>query len=234
MKRCNECQIDVETSRVTCPLCQAVLVNSENQLDVVQDYKNYEEVQPRSHFVRKLFIFLSIIAIGTCTLVNILTYRNAPSLWSLVVVASIAYLWVLIKNTIMSRRNMAFRLLLQAVMLGILMYFIQLLTPQTQWMIPYVLPFIMISTGFAITFIIFIKTMRYKDYMLYLIIVALIGFIPLILSLVNSTKWLFMVNDQIIRWPSIACAGYAVVTIIGMFLFGDRATKDEFKKRFHV
>jgi len=76
--------------------------------------------------------------------------------------------------------------------------------------------------------------MRYKDYMLYLASVALVGIMPLILSFIKVAKPFFILNEKLVLWPSIASAIYAFFTIIGMFVFGDRATKDEFKKRFHI
>jgi hypothetical protein len=37
-----------------------------------------------------------------------------------------------------------------------------------------------------------------------------------------------------VLWPSISAAGVAFLTIAGMIIFADRATKDELMKRFHL
>lgn len=233
MKHCKSCHVDIETNRMTCPLC---LDNLEEVVSskphITEYYQGYEEKPKKLHLLRKIFLFLSLVTIGICVTVNILTYNE--SLWSLIVIGSILYLWVLIKGTIMSRRNIALRLWIQAIALGILLYFIQLQNNQVQWVVPYAIPFIMIATMMAITLLIFIKTMRYRDYMMYLILVATIGCIPIILTWIKKTRFLFIVQDRFVTWPSICCFGYAIITILGMFIFGDRATKDEFKKRFHI
>lgn len=232
MKHCHECNVDIDTSRVTCPFCKDILEDKNDEKTKMESYENFKEKKRPTHLVRKIFIFLSLIAIFVCCIINFLTFEK--SYWSLIIVGSIIYLWVLIGFTILSRHNIALKLLLQAIAIALILTFIQMETPSVHWLIPYALPFIMVATTFAITLLIFIKIMRYKDYMLYLIMVALIGIIPLILACADTTSHLFIVNDKVIMWPSIVCCSYAGFTIIGLFLFGNRATKAEFIKRFHV
>lgn len=233
MKYCKSCGVNVDTDRMTCPLCKEVLEYfDDSHIKGMEQYLGYKEKPKKLHIVRKLFLFLSIIVLTICAVVNIMTYNG--TLWSLIVAGTILYLWVLVKFTILSRKNIAKKLVLQAAAILLLFVFIQSLTPDTRWALPYALPFVMLATCFAITLLILIKTMRYKDYMLYLVSVALVGLIPLLLSIIDATKFLFEVNEKIVRWPSIVCSLYALFTIIGLFIFGDRATKDEFKKRFHI
>lgn len=231
MKYCQKCKVNVNTTRMTCPLCRDILIERD-QNHHLELYPQHTEHKKKFHIARKICSFISLIICSVCLLVNILTYKHM--LWSLVVICGVLYLWTLVKGTILSRRNIARKLIFQAVTIACLLLSIQLLTPNTHWLVPYALPFVMVGTIFAITLLIFIKTMRYKDYMLYLIVVALVGILPILLSFINSIKPLFIVNDQLILWPSIVSAVYAIFTIIGMFIFGDRATKDEFKKRFHI
>ncbi len=232
MKHCHECNIDIDTNRVTCPFCRDILKEINDDTTKMEDYQKYKETKQNSHTVRKIFIFLSLIAIFVCSLVNGLTFSG--SLWSLIVIGGIIYLWVLIRITIMSRQNIALKLFLQAVAIGIILLFIQVQNNNIHWLMPYALPFLMVATTLAITLLIFIKIMRYRDYMLYLIMVALLGIIPIILVFIETTQYLFEVDGKLIIWPSIVSCSYAVFTLIGMFLFGDRATKTEFIKRFHV
>lgn len=240
MKKCPECKIKIATNRKTCPLCLNVLQDDDDDSYISLPYPKYKEPSYKSHLIKKIFLYLSIIVIGICGLINILTYHNTPSYWSLIVLFGIIYLWVLINFTIISKRNMAFRLFLQAFFLSILMLIIESTAKQTSgingyWFIPYVMPFIMMATLITIVFIVFIKTMRYRDYMLYMFMIAIIGFIPIIIALIEPTAKYFISTTGVhVIWPSIACAGLGVATILGMIIFGDKATKDEFKKRFHV
>lgn len=232
MKHCVKCNIDVDTNRMTCPLCRDVLIEVASKKEPVCAYVGYAPKKEKFHMTRKIFLFLSFIVCSVCAIINFLTYKG--TMWSLVVVVGILYLWVLVKGTIISRRNIALKLVLQSLAIGLLLLSIQLLTPSVHWLVPYALPFVMIGTILSVTILIFIKTMRYKDYMLYLIAVALVGMLPLILSFIKNVKPLFILNGKLVIWPSIASAIYACFTIVGMFMFGDRATKDEFKKRFHI
>ena len=232
MKHCRECNIDIDTSRITCPFCKDILGEDDNQKTKMENYENFKEKIRPSHLVRKIFMFISLIAIFVCVIVNFLTFEK--SYWSLIVVGAIIYLWVLIGFTILSRHNIALKLLLQAIAIALILMFIQMETPEIHWLMPYAVPFLMVATAFAITLLIFIKIMRYKDYMLYLIMVALLGIIPIILVSAEATRYLFIVNEKVIMWPSIVCCSYAGFTILGLFFFGNRATKTEFVKRFHV
>lgn len=232
MKYCRECNIDIDTNRVTCPFCRDILDEKNDDKTKMEKYESYKETPYKNHMVRKIFMFISLIAIFVCILVNFLTFNG--SYWSLLVVGGIIYSWVLIRFTIISRQNIALKLLLQAIAIGILLFFIQVQNQSVHWLMPYALPFIIVATILSITLLIFIKIMRYKDYMLYLIMVALLGIIPLILCFVESTQFLFMVGGKLIIWPSIVSCSYAGFTILGMFVFGERATKQEFIKRFHV
>lgn len=235
MKKCNKCNIYVDTSRITCPLCYEVLEETSFEERVSEPYNPYVANKSKRHLTRRIFLYLSIITILICGFVNIITFANCKNLWSLIVLSSIVYLWVLVKGVIMSRKNIALMIILQSFVLGVLFFFIENVAKNSSnsfkpWVIPYIIPFIMIVSMMAITLVIFIKVMRYKDYMMYLVSVVILGFIPLLLYLIPSTRPLY---DGVL-WPTISSAGYSIATLIGMFIFGDKETKQEFIKRFHI
>ncbi len=235
MKKCVKCGINLDTTRNTCPLCLNIL--EDNNEKSKESYPKRIEERVTKHILRKVFLFISFLAMFVCAVINILTYRENPTLWSLIVFTAVLYLWILIKGVILSRRNIAFMLIMQSVSLCVLLYFIEYVAKGSfinydydSWVIPYVVPFVMMVSIFAITLLTLIKRMRYSDYMLYLLVLSLMGFIPLILLLLRTTKGLF----ENITWPTIVLACYAFTTLIGLFVFSDKQAKDEFKKRFHI
>ena len=94
MKHCKKCNIDVNTEGHVCPICNDVLV--EKKGDNVNKPNGYPQLinKHRFPFVVKLFAFLSIIASIICAFVNYKTFNSeAPSYWSIIVIAGILYCW---------------------------------------------------------------------------------------------------------------------------------------------
>ena len=133
--------------------------------------------------------------------------------------------WILLRSTIMSKKNIAGRLLIQMIAVSLLCIGIEKQSHSSGWALDYVVPFLCIVTILAILIIIFSKQMFYSDYLLYLLLAIIISFVPMILYLFKQIN---------ILWPSIAAASVAIMAALGMILFADRATKDELKKRFHL
>lgn len=234
MKECPRCQVQILTNRMTCPLCTAVLKTSSKEATFKPSkfppYMSSDAI--KRNFVLRLLLFISIVVGGISLLINLLLIETG--LWSLVVISGIIYLWILIKYTIMTNYNISLRLLFQAIAVTIFVFaierFIPLLTKEPasrRWSLEYVMPFVMIATSLSITMLIFIRPLKYREYVFYLFCMSILGFIPLIfhfLKLIEPHGYI----------PSLICAAYSVVTLLGMFFFGDRATKDELIKRFHV
>jgi phosphoglycerol transferase MdoB-like AlkP superfamily enzyme len=153
-------------------------------------------------------------------------------LWSLIVISGILYLWLLIRFTIMTNYNISLRLMFQAVTVAILCFAIEKSIPSIapvgkHWALEYVMPFVMVATTLAITMLILIRPLKYKEYSFYLFCMTILGFLPLVL-------YFFGWMDPAGFLPGIISAGYSVITILGMFMFADRTTKDELVKRFHI
>ncbi|MDD3191664.1 MAG: DUF6320 domain-containing protein [Bacilli bacterium] len=219
MKKCPTCQVDVNSSRTTCPLCGEKLEGQGGQAT----HPPYQFEKQKINLALRILLFLSIIAISSTVLINFLTFHG--DFWSFYVVLGILYMWILLRSTIMSNRNIAMRLLIQMISISLLCIGIEEVSRSSGWALEYIVPFTCIASTVAIVIVILSKKMRYNDYLLYLLTAILISFVPLILY------WTEVVQ---ILWPSIAAAGVAFITVVGMLLFSDRATKDELKKRFHI
>jgi hypothetical protein len=219
---------------MTCPLCTTVLKESDKETTLKPSkfppYKSSDAV--KRNFVLRLLLFISIVVGGVSFLINMLLLETG--LWSLIVISGIIYLWILIKYTIMTNYNISLRLLFQAITVTLLVFAIERFIPSltlapigTRWALEYVMPFVMIATSLAITIIIFVRPLKYRDYVFYLFCMSILGFIPIIL-------YLFKLIEPHGFIPSLICAAYSVITLLGMFFFGDRTTKDELVKRFHI
>lgn len=176
-----------------------------------------------NNFKSRLFLFLSVGAGGTCLLVNLLT--GLESLWSLFIVGAILLLWLFIRHTIMSKGNIAFRLILQFLGLSVFLVLVDQLSGGYGWALDIVTPFLAILSTLMVTILLFTRRMKWRDYMIYLALTAFLGFAPLILIFVDLVR---------VQWPAITAAFYSFLTWIGMFLFADKKLKNELIKRFHI
>ncbi|MDD4212469.1 MAG: DUF6320 domain-containing protein [Bacilli bacterium] len=220
MRKCPNCLVEVKTNRKTCPLCGQLLTGDGSNLPTHPPY------QPQSKHINlflRITLFITIVAGLVSVLINILTYEGV--MWAGYVILGLIYMWIIIKSTILSRRNIAKKLLIQMIALSLIVIGIENLSQTSGWALDYVVPSICGLSVIAIIILIVSKKMRYNDYLLYLITTILISFVPIILY------WTDVVG---VLWPSVTSATIGVITIVGMVIFADTATKDELKKRFHI
>jgi hypothetical protein len=221
MKYCRKCRLSVNTNSDFCPLCSSGLVPGR------QD-ECFDKVYPepgggrKYNFVFRLFLFLSVAAVSTCLLINILYYSGV--LWSLVVIGAIQLLWAAIAYPLIVWRNVGHMITVDAISACILLVIIQTTTRTQGWSLDYVIPFLFVAATTAITFIIMIRRMKWREYALYQFILIIMGLLPAVSVIAGLVKT---------AWPSIFSAFYSFLTFTGMFIFADKKYKNELIKRFH-
>lgn len=223
MKRCVKCNIEVDTVRKTCPLCLSVLENDGKTYE--KKYPTPKTVPQKRSIVLRILAFFSIVGIITCVIINIMTYKKGSTLWSVIVTFNIGYFWLLIKSTFKKEGNIPIRLVIQTIAISLLLYVIDLLSGYSSWSINYAIPFITMASLISILIISVGSKSRYINNFLHILTAIFLAFIPFILWLVKLAT---------ILWPSLSAAGLSLITIIGMIVFGDKDTKEEIKKRFHI
>ena len=62
MKYCRECNIDIDTNRVTCPFCRDILDEKNGDKTKMEKYESYKETPYKNPMVRKIFLFISLIS----------------------------------------------------------------------------------------------------------------------------------------------------------------------------
>lgn len=223
MKRCKKCNLEVNSIRKTCPLCLSILED---------DGKDYNKKFPSPTFLphkKSLFLrilaFLSVIAIFVSIVVNVMTYTEGGSRWSVIVIFNIGYFWLLIKSTFRRDGNIAIRLVVQTIAVSLLLYIIDYFGGNFRWSINYIIPFITMASLLSIVSLSIGSRYRFINHFLHIITAILLGFIPLVF-------WFFGLLD--ILWPSLAAATLSFVCIIGLIIIGDKETMEEIKKRLHI
>ena len=231
MKYCRKCRLSVNTKGKFCPLCSSELALSkqgEAFVEVADRDLVTDELYPQPeggrkyNFAVRLLLFLSVVVVSTCLLVNILYYSGI--LWSLVVIGAVQFIWASVIYPLMVKRNSGHMIMVDAISACILLVIIQAATRTQGWSLDYVIPFLFIAATTAISFIIMIKRMKWREYAMYQFITIILGLLPVISVISGMAKT---------TWPSIFSALFSFLTFMGMLIFADKKYKNELIKRFH-
>lgn len=225
MKHCHICKVDVEDGKY-CPLCYNQLENCADSKAVVPFYKHKdknETFEKKSYFLLRLFLFLSIASVGTCVFINILTKGSA---WSVLVVLSVLYMWVLISHTIMSRRSVFEKILFQVLNIIAILVSSNHLAGGGKWLINFVLPSVAIITTSVLILISLISRRRRSQFLLSFLAIYVLSMVMSIVLLACKYDT-FKILNQINMF-------YSILTIVGTLLLGYRIIKNESRKKLHL
>ena len=226
MKKCPNCKVKFKTNRLSCPFCHKILEDIPGDNNY-QEYPKYQQEITPKRIPLKICIFLSLIAIFVTILINFLTLnKENPKYWFAIVIGGLIFLWILVGVTIISKNNIALKIILQAITIGLLLYAIEINTDiKGGWSVIYVIPFIIIGIILSTSILTLSIPKKANSYILYLFTICLIGIVPFIICLVCKLNPL---------WPSLACLSLSGFTIIGIFLFGYKIFKEEINKKLHM
>ncbi|MDA3932682.1 MAG: DUF6320 domain-containing protein [Tenericutes bacterium] len=223
MKYCNKCDISIKSNHDYCPLCHQTLevVKKEN---VVEKYPEYQsKLRPFQDITKKILMFMSVTSIIGLLITNYFT--GFDQLWSLIPIGSIVYFWLLMTVGIFSKHNIASKLFVLTMTLIFFVYMIDELSFSAGWALDYVAPILLLSCNIAISFIILIKRINYRDYISYLLLIVLFSIAPIILIFTDVVT---------ILWPALASLALAIFILLFIIFFFPKSIKDEIKKRFHA
>jgi hypothetical protein len=175
------------------------------------------------NFIAKIFLFVSIVSTTVCILVNALLWNGLP--WSLIVFGGIITAWLLIGLPLMGQMNLNFMLIDQMIGVQLYVYLIDVVFGNKGWALNYVYPLLYIAVATTLVLFVIIYRMAWRDYLITLVVMSLIGFYPVLLIA-------FGIVD--VLWPSYTAILFACLTICGLFIFGWDKLKKEIRKRLHT
>lgn len=222
MKYCKNCKVTVNNPLERCPLCFTGLVPQDNEPEF-QSYPALLQKAERYNIIQRILVMLSLAVSVVCLTINILTFQRLW--WSLIVIGNILYMWIAISTAMRRRSKLGFNVLIQAISLAAILVLIDMFSGHNNWALNYVVPFVFVTATMCITVIIIVKRMDSRSFILYFFLTALIGFIPVLLVAAGQVT---------VLWPSLVSAIYSGLSLISLFIFADKSTKQELKKRFHL
>jgi hypothetical protein len=226
MQYCEKCKVSISTKTNICPLCH-------NRIKIDEKAKiTYLDYEPLKDKYTKTAIIISSIApflIVASLVLNLFVFKS--SYWSVSAIAGIIYFWLLGLLTFNKRINMPVKLIAHVITISLILIIInifaskELVIKNITWAISYAIPLVIFTFTAFINFIMFTTKQRLKDFLLYQLVLCLLGFIPLIILMWGIAKPLY---------PSILTAFYSYSTILYLIVYSKNIIKEEFKKRFHL
>ena len=221
MKHCEKCNVDVNTNHTHCPLCFNE-IRGENNTPLMYSVSGTKptEIQ-KKHHARKILALISIAVIAICAVIN---YLTETPFWSGIVAASIVYVWIFVKHTIMSQRNTFEKILLQILaMVGLLL--ITNYVSGGGWFVPYVLPALLTIVVVVLDFMLFISKRRRQLQVSFILIEVLILILSIVFLLLKA------VTFKLIHMISLITA---ILSILGVIIMDGKNLFQEISKKFHL
>lgn len=224
MKACNACHVKADTESDFCPLCGTPLEPASPPAGILprNEYPDLSHVMVQYNFIRRLLLFISLLGCGLSVLVNVLV--TPYFMWSLIVVASVAYCWLILPPLLRRGVNYAAQAVLQVVFTSVLVVALDVIIGYRGWSVTYVVPGLLCAGILAIALMIALNRTNWAQYLLYQLIMGIFGFVPLLLYFLGFARNMVMV---------LVTAGCALASLLATIVFGDRTIKSEFKRRFH-
>lgn len=219
MRVCNRCDVTIMNDIKNCPLCGRLTneTSPEYELDFPQNISRKKYQNPI-----KIILFIAFAII--CINITVDIVQPSYKILSILIMVSTFYATFVTVVGIRSHRNVGFMLLANTFALSLFITFIDYYLDFKKWSLNYVIPALVIVASAAITIIIILKPMLLRDYIIYQFTIALMGIGILLLVVFGVVT---------VRWPSITSCIYCLLLCVGMFIFKDKSTRHELKKRFH-
>lgn len=164
-----------------------------------------------------------LLALAACLgVVNYATYSD--SMWSVIAIASIFYVALTVRYSIMRHANLGYKILIQTLGAQMLLIIIDVMTGYKGWSVDYAVPTTILFADIAIVFLIIVNRLNWQSYFMYQITITVFSFIPMIFWAVG-----------LIRRPLMAIITViiSVLVLTVTVLLGDRRVKNELIRRFH-
>lgn len=221
MKYCTSCCADIEGDWKNCPLCGQSL-NPSNEIGTSNPYPAI----PLRFNRKKVLSLLTFF-----TLLTGFLFIGIEEIWLdqsqglKLAVLAILSLWTVVYTVIRKRRNIAKSILYLMVIVSIISIYLDYLLEWNGWSTTYVIPIICIFADLALTISVKLIFPEVGDYILYLLIVVILGFFPAVFLFFNWT------TNPILSLLSVAISA---IMFVVLFVSHRKVIVHEWEKRMQI
>lgn len=224
MKICEKCNVSVDTSLDFCPLCHSHLTEK-SQKETPEFFENEvknKTASTKKSIIAKIFLIISLIVVAVCVFVNITTH-TIP--WSVIVVLSVVYLWVMIAHTIISRDTPFKKVLYHLLALIALLVSTYVIFGENDWLTHFVYPGLSMLVSVVLTFILFCSKKR-KNMLFSFFSIIILMMVVSAVFLIFKIDSFRLLNEINLLVSSIFVVSYLV--------FGYKIILSEASRKFHI
>ncbi len=224
-----------------CPLCRGVVqkepdVRQADSISVEQEDReryqhhslsvSYPDIYPairRMQFVKKLSIFVAVLAECVLLLVNYLTYNGVK--WSFVTGVGLAYACFTLMYSFEHNKSIQRKLLVQLVLAFAAFVLIDATIGYKGWSMTLAIPTAVMVVELTVIVLMIVNNKNWQNYILTSIALFLISIVMVVLSLFGIIAFNLL---------SIIAAAATGLLVLGTLVFGDKRAENELRRRFHV
>lgn len=233
LKYCNHCKVVVRGSDEICPLCRNPMPMSEGEgldlLTLIEEEELARDVFPYvkpnnvQHLAFRILTFVSIAAIVIILLLKWLLVSAVA--WPWFAIIGIVSMWLVVVTILRKKRNISKTIVWQVLILSLAALVLDRTGGFQGWSLNYAIPIILICAQLTMTTLALIFSLKPRDFVMYVILGALMGLVPLIFI------WAGWVRTIL---PSALSAGASALFLAAVLLFQGKVVFHELQKRFHV
>ncbi|NJP40232.1 hypothetical protein HCH52_04115 [Oscillospiraceae bacterium HV4-5-C5C] len=238
---CPYCRVSVRGQKSRCPLCGHAFAPSDlvsgQQAEPAAPAATAAPAQSpepadlwpkipehyNRHILLRALVFISVAAIILAF--AIFRLFPAPINWPWFVLLGVASMWLDVSNILLKRRNPVKVISWQLSIILLLGLLWDWGTDWHGWSLSYVLPISCSAAMLALYIIAKVQHMQVQDYLVYLLICAAAGLLPLLFMLLG------LVHPVL---PSLISVVISLILIAAAFIFYWEEFRDEWRKRFHL
>lgn len=220
MLKCDYCKVGIEGEQSRCPLCGGLL---QGEADGKNAFPSIPTIYEEFNIMIRIIMFVSIVIIVLSIALTLIL--DIEKKWYLLVIAGILCLWLSFIFIIKKKDNIAKTIVWQVVIITILAILWDYSIGWRGWSISYVLPSVCTAAIILMVLAVRILKIYVGDYIVYLLIDALFGLIPIVFLFIGGLN---------VSFPSIICVATSVISISALILFKGQDIKEELNKRMHV
>ncbi len=185
-------------------------------------YPNISNVKKKDKVI-KLLLFISTAICLICILINVLTTPNVK--WSLIVIASIVYVWTTTLYAIRKNMNFAAHVMIQLIIISALTFAIDCIIGYSGWSITLAIPIVMTVANLSMSVLTIVNRKKYFRFTIYQLLIS-------VLSLIFITIIAVYGKHKVIVIP--ITAGISLIPLLLTILLCGKDWKEELARFFHI